>query len=70
MNYKKNIVDSTYKEFYNNNKKAIIGLYKDGSREGTWKFYDSDGELAGEFKYLKGDDYYAQGSEIQPTFAD
>ncbi|MBC8196875.1 MAG: hypothetical protein H8E60_03210 [Candidatus Marinimicrobia bacterium] len=68
--YKKDIIDSTYQEFYSNGKKAITGLYSNGIREGQWKFYDSDGELTGDYKYLKGDVYYSSGYYIDLEYGD
>ena len=70
MYYNKNIVDGTYQEFYENGKKAITGFYKDGIREDVWKFYDSDGEIAGEYKYLRGDVYFSSGYYIDTEYAD
>ena len=70
MHYKKNVVDSIYKEFYENGKKAIIGYYINGIRENDWKFYDSDGSLSGDYKYLNGDIYYSSGYYIDTEYAD
>ena len=70
MNFKKNIVDSIYKEFYENGEKAITGFYINGIREKEWKFYDSDGSLAGEYKYLNGDVYFSSGYYIDTEYAD
>ena len=69
MHYNKNIVDSSYQEFYKNGKKAIKGFYKNGIREGEWKFYDSDGSMAGDYKYLNGDIYFSSGYYIDTEYA-
>ena len=70
MYYNKNIVNGTYQEFYENGKKAITGFYIDGIREDLWKFYDSDGEMAGEYKYLSGDVYFSSGYYIDTEYVD
>lgn len=39
------IRNGQFQFFYNNNQLRDIGLYKDGKRTGTWKHYDSYGQL-------------------------
>lgn len=43
-----------YSEFYESGKKSIAGHYSLGAKDGTWKFYNVDGELVKKEKWAKG----------------
>ena len=70
MHYHNDMIDSSYKEFYENGKKAIVGFYKSGIREDKWQFFDVQGNLIGDCKYLKGDLYYSDGTCYMTNYAD
>ena len=47
-------VKTMKKEYYENGKLGSIGSYKDGKREGEWKFYKENGKLEKIVHYKNG----------------
>lgn len=43
-----------YEWYYENGKLHISGIYTDGLRSGTWKEFDTDGNLQRKTKYRRG----------------
>ncbi|MGS0526110.1 toxin-antitoxin system YwqK family antitoxin [Zobellia nedashkovskayae] len=49
--YKNDILDGIYKEYYPSGKLALEGQLIKGQREGTWKYYHESGKLKQERVY-------------------
>ena len=53
-NYLKGKLDGAFSVFFENGKPEYIGLYKEDTRHGTWKKYNSDGLLKDSIDYKLG----------------
>jgi antitoxin component YwqK of YwqJK toxin-antitoxin module len=53
-NYINGKLQGSFFVFFNNGKPEYIGQYKEDTRDGIWKIYNSDGSLKYNIKYLDG----------------
>jgi antitoxin component YwqK of YwqJK toxin-antitoxin module len=56
--------EGTHRYFYDNGKPAILAIYKNGLKDGTWLFYNKEGELYLTIQYKNDEEISWQGKKI------
>lgn len=56
--------EGMHRYFYDNGKPSIIATYKNGLKDGTWLFYNKDGDLYLTIQYKNDDEISWQGKKI------